>query len=102
MGLRMGQPRRAEPGDPRANGLARGGETGGSETSQYPEERKSNEIPPVAASERGGAQTWGPVPKGCRAGKGHAEGSAGAWKGAPQRVTAPCAKPGPRAGRDPE
>ena len=31
--------------------------TGGSETSQYPEEEKSTEIPQVAASERGGAQT---------------------------------------------
>ena len=31
--------------------------TRGSETSQYPEEKKSNEIPLVAASERGLAQT---------------------------------------------
>ena len=31
--------------------------TRGSETSQYPEEEKSNEIPPVAASEEGIAQT---------------------------------------------
>ncbi len=31
--------------------------TRGSETSQYPEEEKSNEIPSVAASERGRAQT---------------------------------------------
>ncbi len=31
--------------------------TGGTETSQYPEEKKSTEIPPVAASERGGAQS---------------------------------------------
>jgi hypothetical protein len=31
--------------------------TRGSETSQYPEEKKSKEIPSVAASERGGAQT---------------------------------------------
>ncbi len=30
--------------------------TGGTETSKYPEEKKSTEIPPVAASERGGAQ----------------------------------------------
>ena len=27
--------------------------TGGTETSQYPEEEKSTEIPPVVASERG-------------------------------------------------
>ena len=31
--------------------------TRGSETSQYPEEKKSKEIPSVAASERGRAQT---------------------------------------------
>ena len=30
--------------------------TGGTETSKYPEEKKSTEIPPVAASERGRAQ----------------------------------------------
>ena len=32
-----------------------GKRTGGSETSQYPEEEKSNEIPTVAASELGRA-----------------------------------------------
>lgn len=32
--------------------------TGRSETSQYPEEKTSNEIPPVAASERGGADEF--------------------------------------------
>ena len=36
--------------------------TRGSEASQYPEEKKSTEIPQVAASERGRAQTIG-VPK---------------------------------------
>ena len=35
--------------------------TGRTETSKYPQEEKSNEIPPVAASERGEAQT---VPSG--------------------------------------
>ena len=35
--------------------------TRGSETSQYPEEKKSKEIPSVAASERGGAQTRGQI-----------------------------------------
>lgn len=34
---------------------ARESETRGSETSQYPEEKKSNEIPQVEAIERGGA-----------------------------------------------
>ena len=33
--------------------------TRGSETSQYPEEKKPNGIPPVAASERGIGQTGG-------------------------------------------
>jgi hypothetical protein len=32
-------------------------QTRGSETSQYPQEEKSTEIPSVAASERGTAQT---------------------------------------------
>ena len=31
--------------------------TGGTETSKYPEEKKSKEIPSVVASERGRAQT---------------------------------------------
>jgi hypothetical protein len=37
--------------------IAQAKRTGGSETSQYPEENKSNEIPQVVASERGTAQT---------------------------------------------
>ena len=37
--------------------IGSGRPTGGSETSQYPEERKSNETLLVAASERGRAQT---------------------------------------------
>jgi hypothetical protein len=37
--------------------IDRGRRTGGTETSNYPQEQKSNEIPPVAASERGIAQT---------------------------------------------
>ena len=32
-------------------------QTGGTETSKYPEEEKSNEMPSVVASERGRAQT---------------------------------------------
>jgi hypothetical protein len=49
----MGQPLRGHTRRP----PGRAGGTGGTETSQYPEEQKSNEIPSVAASERGGAQT---------------------------------------------
>ena len=33
------------------------GRTGGTETSKYPQEEKTNVIPQVVASERGGAQT---------------------------------------------
>jgi hypothetical protein len=50
--------------------------TGRTETSKYPQEKKSNEIPGVAASETGGAQTrgdpgvegpgWGIVPSAWR------------------------------------
>ena len=46
----------------RAKSAARrigGGPTRGTETSHYPEEKKIRMIPPVAASERGGAQTGG-------------------------------------------
>ena len=39
--------------------IARGEATRGTETSKYPEEEKSNETPPVAASERGRGQTGG-------------------------------------------
>jgi hypothetical protein len=71
-----------------------GGPTQGTETSKYLQEEKSNEIPQVAASERGRAQTgafrgvgvegpvWGIVP--------HAMGRGveAAWNGPPQQVRA--------------
>ena len=44
--------------------LLRQERTRGTETSQYPEEEKSTEMPSVAASERGTAQTDGLVPAG--------------------------------------
>jgi hypothetical protein len=50
---RMGKPGRRE----RRSLLLGGERTRGTETSQYPEEEKSTEMPSVAASERGGAQT---------------------------------------------
>ncbi len=51
----MGQPTRVDLGNPPLNKI--GGEegTGGSETSQYPEEKKATAIPLVVASERGTA-----------------------------------------------
>ena len=42
---------------PRLNQIGRREATGGTETSKYPEEEKSTEIPGVAASETGPAQT---------------------------------------------
>ena len=42
---------------PRAEHIGPGEATGGTETSKYPEEEKSNEIPRVVASERGRGQT---------------------------------------------
>jgi hypothetical protein len=68
--------------------------TRGTETSQYPEEEKSSEIPRVAASERGGAQTgrfrpsgvegpmWGAIPFAVWG------GVEAAWNGPPQQVRA--------------
>ena len=52
--------------------------TRGTETSQYPEEKKSTEIPLVVVSERGGAQTGHASRKFREAG----------WKAPPQQVTA--------------
>ena len=53
----MGQPSGAHPPLPSGEHMARGSDTQGSETSQYLQEEKSIEIPQVAASERGRAQT---------------------------------------------
>ncbi|KYO66265.1 hypothetical protein ATZ99_12670 [Thermovenabulum gondwanense] len=53
----MGEPTAGEPAVSYAESIGIGGETGGTETSKYPEEKKSREILQVAASERGGAQT---------------------------------------------
>ena len=49
-----------EWGNPAGGSIGHSGNgerTRGTETSQYPEEEKSSEMPGVAASERGGAQT---------------------------------------------
>ena len=51
----MGQPTRRCGRVSHAEYIGMGGDTRGSETSQYPEEQKSTEIPLVAASERGPA-----------------------------------------------
>ena len=89
--FRMGQP---GTGDRAACALAQG-PTRGTETSHYPEEKKTKVIPQVVASERGGAQTAtvscrrGVVGTAAEAARRH---SGSAWKGAPERVTAPYAK----------
>ena len=70
--------------------------TGGTETSQYPEEEKSNEIPQVVASERGYRtnrqlrKRW----RGCRTihcGVTKLRGSRTVWKNWRDRVKAPYA-----------
>ena len=48
---------RDERNHPESESIGLGRRTRGSETSQYPEEKKSNEIPQVVVSERGRAQT---------------------------------------------
>ena len=50
-------PRGAMPAHPLLNQIGRREATRGTETSKYPEEEKSNEIPQVVASERGRGQT---------------------------------------------
>ena len=65
MGLRMEQSGAGRAAPSRPESIGAGGDTGGSETSQYPEEKKSTEIPQVVASERGGAQTVGLARRGC-------------------------------------
>ena len=52
--FRMGQPAGSDSGT-----ALYAGRTRGTETSQYPEEKKITMIPQVVASERGGAQTGG-------------------------------------------
>ena len=55
----MGQPAWINLQAPPAEHIGRMEGTRGTETSQYPEEKKSTETPLVAASERGRAQTRG-------------------------------------------
>ena len=52
---------------PRTEYIGAEEQTRGTETSQYPEEKKSKEIPSVAASEHGIAQTKRFTSWGCRA-----------------------------------
>ena len=55
----MGEPGGGHTPPPRAEHIGAAEATRGTETSKYPEEEKSSEIPPVVASERGRGQTGG-------------------------------------------
>src|SRR3712207_6368685 len=100
----MGQPTRGHARVLPPESIGRAEVSGGTETSQYPEEKTSTEIPLVVVSERGGAQT-DPVPslralpgRGCRTQwRGprtsrrcrRPASSRTAWDGRPERVTVP-------------
>ena len=56
-GLRMGKPTSSNVGVSPGEYIARWRRTRGTETSKYPQDKKTNVIPSVAASERGKAQT---------------------------------------------
>ena len=55
----MGKPGRGHARSSRAEYIGARKQTRGTDTSQYPEEKKSTETPQVVASERGSAQTGG-------------------------------------------
>ena len=55
----MGEPGGGHTPPPRAEHIGAPEATRGTETSKYPEEEKSNEIPRVVASESGRGQTGG-------------------------------------------
>jgi hypothetical protein len=59
----MGQPTRARRAGAAARMHRAAGGTRGTETSQYPEEQKSSEIPVVAASEAGDEAQTGARPE---------------------------------------
>ena len=104
----MGQPGGGNAPPPRAEHIGPEETTGGTETSKYPEEEKSTEIPRVVASEMGRAQTrarvslaallhegvWGrPSPVRQHRGAVTKRARSGrAWKGPPERVRAPYAE----------
>ena len=106
---RMGEPSRGHALLPAPEPIRCEEATGGTETSKYPEERKSTETPGVAASETG----LSPNPRTCKrqgvaarglrgepsrepalsGGVTKRHGSGTAWEGRPQRVRAPYADP---------
>ena len=66
--------------------------TRGTETSKYPEEKKSTEIALVAASERGRGQTESSNTFGVRTADGMLKVSRRTWDGPPKRVKVSYAK----------
>ena len=95
--IRMGQPAAGDGGITRSVRRTRG-----TETSHYPEEKKTKVIAQVVASERAGAQTG--VVKATAGVEGpsrklRGEGRGDGWKAVPKRVKAPYPKP-KRRGRD--
>ena len=70
----MGQPGRGNARPSADEYIVRGSHTGGSETSQYPEEKRSTDIARVAASESAGAQTGRLAFRGCGTGTRHRDG----------------------------
>ena len=86
----MGEPGWGNAQSPMDESIVHEEGTRGTETSQYPEEKKVKTIPQVAASERGGAQT-GFLRRAGVAGRQEAERKRGeeVWKGLPKRVKVP-------------
>ena len=94
----MGEPDGSHFPSPPAEHIGRWEATGGTETSKYPEEEKSIEIPLVVASERGPRTNRRPRKRrrGCRAkhcAVTKPRGSGTAWEGRRDRVRAPYANP---------
>ena len=73
-GFRMGQPGRRNWRPPADESIVRRSHTRGSETSQYPQEKRSTDIARVVASESAGAQTGTHASRGCGTGTWHCEG----------------------------
>ena len=70
----MGQPGDLNRSSLRDEYIVPQSHTWGSETSQYPQEKKSNEIAQVVASESAGAQTEVLAPRGCGTGTWNRDG----------------------------
>ena len=94
----MGEPGGSRLPPPRPEHIGPEEVTGGTETSKYPEEEKSSEIPLVVASERGPRANRRLRERRRGRGAGHRavinrRGSGTAWEGRRHRVRAPYAKP---------